>query len=113
VDVYFVGGFGVMGWIAASDYLQGKPDPLADVAAGIIQHMNADHSEALTLLVRTFAGIESQQTTMTSVDRLGFQVRLKTADGPRSARIAFLKEVRSPEEARAVLIDMVAQARQL
>src|ERR1017187_2306001 len=80
VDVYYVGGFGVMGWVTASDYLHGQPDPLADAAADIIQHMNADHGEALTLLVRTFAGtfagIDSQQTTMTSVDRLGFHVRL-------------------------------------
>jgi len=113
VDVYYVGGFGVMGWVTASDYLHGQPDPLADVAADIIQHMNADHGEALTLLVRRFAGIESQQTTMTSVDRLGFHVRLKTGDGPRGVRIAFSKEVCSPAEARAVLIDMVAQARQL
>jgi putative heme iron utilization protein len=112
IDVYYVGGFGVMGWVTASDYLHGQPDPLADVAADIIQHMNADHGEALTLLVRTFAGIDSQQTTMTSVDRLGFHVRLKTADGPRGARIAFSKEVGSPAEARTVLIDMLAQARQ-
>ena len=113
VDVYYVGGFGVMGWVTASDYLHGQPDPLADAAADIIQHMNADHGEALTLLVRTFAGIDSQQTTMTSVDRLGFHVRLKTADGPRGARIAFSKEVSSPAEARTVLTDMVAQARKL
>jgi putative heme iron utilization protein len=113
VDVYYVGGFGVMGWVTASDYLHGQPDPLADAAADIIQHMNADHGEALTLLVRTFAGIESQQTTMTSVDRLGFHVRLKTADGPRGARIAFSREVSSPAEARTVLTDMVAQARKL
>ena len=112
VDVYYVGGFGVMGWITASDYLRGLPDPLADAATDIIQHMNTDHGEALTLLARAFAGIESQQTTMTSVDRLGFQVRLKTAEGPRGARIAFSKEVRSPAEARSVLIEMVTQARQ-
>ena len=113
MDVYYVGGFGVMGWVTASDYLHGQPDPLADAAADIIQHMNADHGEVLTLLVRTFAGIDSQQTTMTSVDRLGFHVRLKTADGPRGARIAFSKEVSSPAEARTVLTDMVAQARKL
>ena len=43
VDVYYVGGFGVMGWVQASDYDGAQPDPLADVAAGIIEHMNADH----------------------------------------------------------------------
>jgi putative heme iron utilization protein len=112
VDVYYVGGFGVMGWVSASDYYTGQPDPLADVAADIIQHMNSDHGEALTLLARAFAGIESQEAAMTSVDRLGFQVRLRTLDGPRGARIGFSREVRSPAEARSVLIEMVAQARQ-
>jgi putative heme iron utilization protein len=111
VDVYFVGGFGVMGWVSASDYSGGRPDPLAESAPQIIQHMNADHGEALMLLARTFAGIEAQEAAMTSVDRLGFNVRLKTAEGPRGARIAFIREVSTPEDARSVLIEMVAQAR--
>jgi heme iron utilization protein len=112
MDVYYVGGFGVMGWVSAAEYYQGQPDPLADIASDIIQHMNTDHGDALKLLAQAFAGIESQETVMTSVDRLGFHVRLKTPDGPRGARIAFPREVGGPPEARSVLIDMVAQARQ-
>jgi putative heme iron utilization protein len=112
VDVYYVGGFGVMGWVKASDYDQAEPDPLADVAGGIIEHMNADHKDALILLTRTSAGIECQEAAMTSVDRLGFQVRLKTTEGIRGARIAFLREVRNALEARKVLVEMVQQARQ-
>ena len=112
MDVYYVGGFGVMGWVSAAEYYQGRPDPLADFAADIIQHMNIDHGDALKLLARAFVGIESQEAVMTSVDRLGFHVRLKTPDGPRAARIAFSRKVASPAEARSVLIDMVAQARQ-
>ena len=112
VDVYYVGGFGVMGWVKASDYDQAQPDPLADAASGIIEHMNADHKDALILLSRTSAGIESQEAAMTSVDRLGFQVRLKTTEGMRGTRIAFLREVRNAMEARTVLVEMVQQARQ-
>jgi hypothetical protein len=44
------------------------------------------------------------------VDRLGFHVRLKTAEGMRGARIAFLREVSSPSETRRVLVEMVQQA---
>jgi hypothetical protein len=112
VDVYYVGGFGVMGWVAASEYYQGQPDPLADAATDIIQHVNADHADTLILLAKIFGGMESQEAAMTSVDRLGFQVHLKTQEGVRSTRITFLREVRSPGEARTVLIEMVAQARQ-
>jgi len=113
VDVYYVGGFGVMGWVAASEYDLAKPDPLADVAGEILQHMNTDHKDALVLLARAFAGIESQGAAMTSVDRLGFHLRLNTQDGMRGARIAFLREVSSPAETRKVLVEMVQQARQL
>jgi putative heme iron utilization protein len=111
VDVYYVGGFGVMGWVQASDYDQAQPDPLADHATGIIEHMNADHKDALVVLSRRFAGIDSQEAAMTSVDRLGFHVRLKTHDGMKGARIAFLREVVNPGEARKVLVEMVQQAR--
>ncbi|MGA8764548.1 MAG: DUF2470 domain-containing protein, partial [Candidatus Sulfotelmatobacter sp.] len=112
VDVYYVGGFGVMGWVSASEYDRAQPDPLADSIAEIIQHMNADHSDALVLLAREFARIESQEATMTAVDRLGFHVSLKTADGMRGARIAFLREVSNPAETRKVLVEMVRLARE-
>jgi len=47
VDVYYVGGFGVMGWVSAAEYDRSRPDPLAESMAEIIQHMNADHKDAL------------------------------------------------------------------
>jgi heme iron utilization protein len=112
MDIYYVGGFGVMGWVASSEYESAKIDPLADVAAGIIQHMNADHKDALVQLARVFAGIEAEEASMTAVDRLGFHVRLKTTDGMRSARIAFLREVNDSAQARKILVEMVQQARQ-
>jgi len=111
VDVYYVGGFGIMGWVSASEYEQAKPDPLADSASGIVKHMNTDHADALILLARAFAGIEAEEATMTSVDRLGFNVRLKTSEGMRGVRIAFLREVRSPAEARTVLVEMTQRPR--
>jgi len=111
LDVYYVGGFGVMGWVSDSEYDASQPDPLADSMAEIIRHMNADHKDALVLLTRTFARIESTDSTMTAVDRLGFHVRLKTQDGGRGARIAFLREVTTPAETRKVLVEMVQQAR--
>ena len=111
VDVYYVGGFGVMGWVSASEYARSQRDPLADSMAEIIQHMNADHKDALVLLARAFAGIESQEATMTAVDRLGFHVRVQAQDGMRGARIAFLREVRNPAETRKVLVEMVELAR--
>ena len=46
-DVYFVGGFAAMDWVEAPVYADAQADPLADVAGGIVTHMNADHADAL------------------------------------------------------------------
>jgi hypothetical protein len=112
VDLYYVGGFGVMGWVDAQDYEQAAPDPLAEAAPGILAHMNADHVDAMILLARSHADIEATEATMTSVDRLGFSLRLKTNDGVKGARINFVHEVATPQDTRAVLVEMVQQARQ-
>jgi putative heme iron utilization protein len=111
-DVYFVGGFGVMGWVTADDYLDAEADPLAEAAPAILEHMNKDHSDSLLLLAKFFAGIEAEQATMTSVDRLGFHVRLKTPERVRGIRIAFLLQARTVEDTRKIMEQMVRLARE-
>jgi heme iron utilization protein len=111
VDVYYVGGFGVMGWVTAPDYASAPPDPLAGAAQGILDHMNADHGDALILLTRTHAKLAAESATMTSVDRLGFHVRAVTPAGIKGARIAFPREATTSEETRSVLVEMVKHAR--
>lgn len=109
-DVYYVGGFGMMGWVEAVEYSAAEADPLAKAAAGILSHMNADHVPAMLLLARMHSAIEASEATMTAVDRLGFSLRLKTAEGMKGTRINFTREVRSAEETRKVLVEMVALA---
>ena len=110
-DVYFVGGFGVMGWVDAVDYRAAEPDPLMDASADIIEHMNADHGEALRLITRHFGKLEAEEATMVSCDRLGFVVRVRTAEGMKGARIQFPEPVTSREQARKVMVAMTKQAR--
>lgn len=111
LEIYYVGGFGVMGWVLAEDYAVARPDPLAAAAAGILAHMNADHVASMIALARVHAGIEASAAAMTSVDRLGFGLRLTTADGMKGARINFLREVTTAEETRTVLVEMVRAMR--
>ena len=110
-DVYFVGGFGVMGWVTVDDYQSAQPDPLLDFAAGILEHMNADHADALRAITKHFAGLDAEEATMVSVDRLGFTVRARTSEGMKGARIAFAEPVTSRDDARRVLVAMTREAR--
>lgn len=110
-DVYFVGGFGVMGWVTSGDYRAAEPDPLMEDAAAILAHMNADHGDALRLMARHFAGLAAEEAVMVSCDRLGFVVRARTAEGMKGARIPFPEPVRTRDEVRRVLVAMTREAR--
>jgi heme oxygenase (biliverdin-IX-beta and delta-forming) len=111
-DLYFVGGFAAMDWIDAAAYRTANVDPLVDVAAGILEHMNRDHPDALVAYARVFADApEAEAATMVSVDRLGFRLRIRTGDRLHAERIAFPEEVTSADGARRVLIRMLQDAR--
>jgi putative heme iron utilization protein len=54
---------------------------------------------------------EITSASMTGIDRYGFEMSAKTSDGPRPVRLAFPRPVSTPDDARAVLISMLKDAR--
>ncbi|HZT34231.1 MAG TPA: DUF2470 domain-containing protein [Bryobacteraceae bacterium] len=112
-EVYFVGGFGAMGWVSGTEYSLAEPDPLAETAPAILAHMNADHTEALVLLAKVHGGVEAQTATVTAVDRLGFHLWVTHGERVSGVRVAFVREARSAAEARAVLVEMAHRAREV
>jgi hypothetical protein len=110
-ELYYVAGFGAMGWVEAPDYRAAAVDPLADDAAGILAHMNADHADALALYCRAYASLPAEAATMTGIDRLGFRLRAQVGDRLQGLRLNFPRQVTTPLEARKVLVEMVRDAR--
>lgn len=100
-----------MGWVSAEDYSRAAVDPLADIAASILQHMNTDHSEALALMAQHFGACPATSARMTMVDRLGFHLQVTNADAVHGLRLPFRREVRHADEVRQVLAEMTQQAR--
>jgi putative heme iron utilization protein len=111
IDLYFVGGFGVMGWVDTSEFKQAVPDPLAESAQGILEHMNADHCSAMIDIARHEKGIIATEVKATAVDRLGFHLRLTTPERVRAVRIGFPNEVHSADECRQAFIALVKRSR--
>jgi heme iron utilization protein len=111
-EVYFVGGFGAMGWVDVEEYRRAEPDPLLDAADSIIQHMNEDHAGALVLLARREGLTGVEEARMTGVDRLGYQLRVRTGEGMRGLRIGFPGEARTPPRVREMLVEQVRTARE-
>jgi putative heme iron utilization protein len=110
--VRYVGGYGRMSWVHASDYRAAAPDPLVDAAAGIIEHMNADHADAQVLFCRHFAGLtDTASASMSAVDRYGFDL-VAESDAHRTAvRLAFPEECTTGDDVRRAMVAMVAEAR--
>jgi len=110
--IRYIGGYGRMSWISQGDWQAAEPDPLAPSAAGMVAHMNADHTDAMVLYCRAFSrATHVTSAKMTGVDRYGFDMSAKTSEGPRPVRVAFAKPVSTPEEVRAALVAMVNEAR--
>ena len=109
--VYYIGGFGVMGWVPADEYATSEPDPLSDYSEAILRHMNEDHGEALLLLAQAAGESGVEAAAMTSIDRLGFQLHLRSGGRTHGMRIGFPREARTSAEVRTVLVEMVHAAR--
>ncbi len=109
-DIYFVGGFGSMGWVMPDDYAGASVDPLTNDASNLIRELNTVQAETLLLLARVFGNVEAQQATVTALDRLGFHLRLTTPGRMQGGRVAFPNPVRNASEVRAGLAALAVQA---
>ena len=110
LDIYFVGGFGIMGWVPQEEYQRAQPDPLAKSADAIIEHVNRDHQRAVLAIAKHQWGIESTHGMMTSIDQAGFDAKLLTDQGAKGIRVKFPQTVTSPEAVREVMTAMVREA---
>ena len=108
-EIYFVGGFGSMGWVSPADYAAAAVDPLADAAANLIRELNTEHAETLLLLARALGHVEAKQPIVTALDRFGFHLRFTTPERMQGGRLAFTGPVCNESEFRAGLAGLVAQ----
>lgn len=94
----FIGGFGQIYWVEPPEML--LKNPFRETERGIIEHMNADHREALLHYANGLKGLGAKEVTMTGIDAEGFDM---LADG-RRLRIDFDSPISTSEEARAALV---------
>jgi putative heme iron utilization protein len=111
-SIRYVGGYGRMSWVDPAAYACAEPDPLVDAAAGIIEHMNADHADAQVLFCRYFARRpDTTAASMSAVDRYGFEMIAVSDAGRAAVRLAFPDECATGEHVRAAMVAMVREAR--
>jgi heme iron utilization protein len=111
-SIRYVGGYGRMSWVDTAEYANAESDPLVDAAAGIIEHMNADHAEAQVLFCRHFAQrLDTTAASMSAVDRYGFEMVAISDAGRAAVRLEFPDDCTTGDEVRRAMVAMVAEAR--
>lgn len=80
---------------------------LIEAEGDILDHMNADHADALALYAEKLAGAKAGQWRASGIDPEG----LDLVSGDATARIAFTRSISTPLEAREVLVELAKAAR--
>jgi putative heme iron utilization protein len=103
------GGFGRAYALTAAHLLTASPalEALAEAEQGALDHMNADHREAVALYAAHFAGAMPGDWVMTGIDADGFDL----ACGDEIRRVFFARPIAEPGEMRRFLVEMAGEAR--
>jgi putative heme iron utilization protein len=106
---HYIGGFGRIFDLEPSDLLilLAGADALVEGEPGIVEHMNADHADALELYATALGDAGPGAWRMVGIDPEGFDIVL---DG-QARRIPFAQPVTTPAGARTELVRLAAEAR--
>jgi putative heme iron utilization protein len=106
---HLVSGFGKIDWIDAAALMlpEALNEKLVEDEAGIVQHMNEDHADAVALYAANLLQLPGSFWRMTWCDREGIDLR----SGGQVARLGFPEPVADANAARKALIALVQQAR--
>jgi putative heme iron utilization protein len=107
---HLVAGFGRIVGLGPDDVLTdiAALAALAEAEAGAVEHMNADHRDALRLYATALLGLPDGDWIATGADADGLDLR---AGGLRG-RLPFPERLATPGDLRRVLVDLAKAARE-
>lgn len=101
------GGFGRAYLLDGPEIASPVVDGLDAMEQGAIDHMNADHSDAVQLYARHLAGLRGAKWEITGFDADGIDL----ADGDKTGRVWFETQLKSAPELRPILVALAKTAR--
>jgi putative heme iron utilization protein len=111
--IRFVGGYGRMSWVDVAGWRAAEPDPVAPIATGAIDHLNADHAEACLLMARHLGQRpDATSATVTAIDRYGLDLVATGPDGPGRVRLPFDEPLTEAAAVRPATVTLARRARQ-
>jgi heme iron utilization protein len=109
---HLVAGFGRISWIeAAMLRFAAEGAALAAAEVEIVEHMNADHAEAVSLLAERLARRAGSGWRLTGIDPEGIDLRREGETARLDFALSSVGPVLDPQAARHALIALTAAAR--
>jgi putative heme iron utilization protein len=110
--VRWVGGYGRMDSATAEDYAAARPDPVAPHAASAVEHLNADHADALLDIGRALAGFpDATAVSAVRADRHGMDLAVETPRGTAWPRVGWAAPIEEAGGLRPASVELVKRAR--
>jgi putative heme iron utilization protein len=110
--VRWVGGYGRMDSADAEAYAAASPDPVADIAARAVAHLNNDHADALLEMARAIAGYtDATWAVCSSLDRYGLDLKVQTPRGRATTRVGFLEPAVDAQGLRQESVKLARKSR--
>jgi len=106
---HLVAGFGRIDRVAAADLVLPEAEARAAAAleASVLEHMNADHADAVRLYAERLLGAPGEGAVLVGFDAEGCDVRA----GTRLLRLPFPERAADAAAARRILADLARKAR--
>ena len=108
-SIHLVAGFGRIVDLAPDSVLTDLTDAgkLVEAEEGAIEHLNADHADALVLYATRLLAAPAGDWRCTGLDPDG----LDLTDGAATLRLDFPRRIATPGDLRKILVELAAQAR--
>jgi putative heme iron utilization protein len=107
---HFIGGFGIITDITAEELKTDTSDAAAliEAEAEIVEHMNMDHADAVSLYATKLLDAGEGEWRFVSIDPLGCDL----VSGEMALRLDFPHRVTTPQDVRKVLVELTRKARE-
>lgn len=77
--------------VTPEEIMSTPADPLSPYASHVVQHMNEDHADSLTAMVKHFTGLTVNQAHLVTLDRLGMDCICIKDKGRMKCRLPFTR----------------------
>ncbi|GAB3307886.1 DUF2470 domain-containing protein [Geodermatophilus aquaeductus] len=97
--------------VSPADFAAARPDPVAPIEEGMLQHLDRDHPDVLAVLRSRVPTAPGETVRPLGIDRFGYRLRVERPGGHRDVRVPFARPLTCPGQLRAATSQLLCALR--